>query len=118
MIKVINLLHSSAILLLHHQTLRVMENVMIWYQHQIKEAKFYRLGITAFILLVQANIIVPATLLTMGMNSASDIEFILCALFSFAVLISLLAVMPVRIIVPLFVVNVLVHVLIILSCIL
>lgn len=95
-----------------------MENVMIWYHQQIEEAKFYRLGIMAFILLVQANIIVPATLLTMGMSGAGDIEFIICALFSFAVLVSLLAVMPVRVIVPLFIVNVLVHGGIIVSCIL
>ncbi|WPP50720.1 hypothetical protein [Catalinimonas niigatensis] len=95
-----------------------MENAIIWYRNQIEEAQFYRLGIMAFILLVQANIIIPATLLVISMNNGSTIAFVSCTLFSFAVLISLLAVMPAKVIIPLFIVSTIVHVFIIASCIL
>lgn len=92
-----------------------MESLTTWYNHKLEEAEFYRLGVMAFILLFQANIFVPVTLLAISMNDGSVIEFGICTVFSFALLVSLLGGSPARVIIPLFGVNVIVHLFIILS---
>lgn len=90
-----------------------MENLMSWYDHKLKDADFYRLGIMAFILLVQANVLIPATLLAISMNGGSSFEFAICTAFSFGLLVSLLGGAPAKFTLPLFIVSTVVHLLII-----
>ncbi len=92
-----------------------MAYLMNWYQHKLEHADFYRLGIMAFVLLVQANVLVPATLLAISMNSGSTIEFGICAIFSFALLATLLSGASVRITIPLFLISTVIHLYIIFS---
>ena len=86
-----------------------MDNLLNWYNNACEEASFNRLGVMAFVLLIQTCVIVPATLLLIGLNGNNSIEFALTAIFSFAILVSLLADMPSKIILPLFAVSILVH---------
>lgn len=86
-----------------------MENLLNWYNNTCEEASFNRLGVMAFVLLVQTCILVPITLLLVGMNGNNTIEFVLMAVFSFAILVSLLADMPSKIVLPLFAISTLVH---------
>lgn len=113
-----------------------MENILNWYQHKVQNTdwssnrigsllslynnkmrnlEFYRLGVMAFILLVQANILVPVTLLAISMNGVSSLEFGLCATFSFGILVALLGGAPVKVTIPLFIVSTVIHLYIILS---
>lgn len=91
-----------------------MENLTNWYSNKCEEAAYNRLGVMAFILLVQTCIIVPATLLAISMNGNNGVEFALIAIFTFSVLVSLLGDLPSKIVIPLFVVSTLVHLAIIL----
>ena len=92
-----------------------MDNILSWYDRKLYNIEFYRLGVMAFMLLVHANIIVPATLLAISMNSGSSIEFGICAVFSFALLGALLSGVKVKKTIPLFLFSVVVHLYIILS---
>lgn len=92
-----------------------MENLVNWYSNKCEEASFNRLGVMAFVLLVQTCIIVPATLLSISINGNSSMDFVTMAIFSFAILVSLLGDLPAKIILPLFAVSTLVHLIIILT---
>ena len=92
-----------------------MDNLLNWYNQQCEEGSFNRLGVMAFVLLVQTCVIVPATLLTISMNGNNLIEFALMAILSFSILVSLLADMPSKVILPLFLVSTVIHLLIILT---
>lgn len=91
-----------------------MENLLNWYNHKCEEASFNRLGVMAFVLLVQTCLIIPATLLAISMNGSNTFEFILIAILSFAILVSLLGDLPSKVILPLFAVSILIHLIIIL----
>lgn len=91
-----------------------MDNLLNWYNQQCEEANFNRLGVMAFVLLVQTCVIVPATLLTISMNGNNVVEFAIMAILSFSILVSLLADMPSKIILPVFAFSTIVHLLIIL----
>lgn len=91
-----------------------MDNLFNWYNNKCEEAAFNRLGVMAFVLLVQTCIVVPATLLSISINGNSSMDFILMAIFSFAILVSLLGDLPAKIILPLFAVSLLVYLTIIL----
>lgn len=86
-----------------------MENLTKWYDNQCDVANYNRLGVMAFVLLVQTCIIIPATLLAVSMNGNNTIEFVLIAIFSFSVLVAFLGDAPSKIFVPLFVVSTIVH---------
>ena len=86
-----------------------MENLMNWYNTKCEEANFNRLGLMAFILLVQTCIIVPVTLLLISVNGNDLIQFGLMAILSFAILVSLLGDMSSKIILPLFIISTLIH---------
>lgn len=92
-----------------------IETLRSWYDRKMTNLEFYRLGVMAFILLVQANILVPVTLLAISMNGVSSLEFGLCATFSFGILVALLGGAPVKVTIPLFITSTLVHLYIILS---
>ena len=92
-----------------------MDIILSWYTKKCKEASFNRLGVMAVILLVQTCLLIPATLLAMSMNGNSPIHFILIAVFSFALLVSLLGDMPSKVVLPVFGASVLIHLFIILS---
>lgn len=92
-----------------------MASLMNWYQLKLENVEFYRLGVMAFVLLVQANVLVPATLLAISMNSGSTIEFGICATFSFALLATLLSGASVKVTIPLFLTSTVAHIAIILS---
>ena len=91
-----------------------MDNLMNWYNDQCEDGQFNRLGVMAFVLLVQTCIIIPVTLLSISMNGNSNIGFALMAIFSFAVLVSFLGDLPIKFIIPLFALSTLVHLAIIL----
>ena len=91
-----------------------MENMLTWYNQKCEEAGFNRLGVMAFVLLVQTCIIIPASLLAISMNGNNSFEFALIAILSFCILVSLLGDMPSKIILPLFAISTLVHLMIIL----
>ncbi|WP_017730916.1 hypothetical protein [Nafulsella turpanensis] len=86
-----------------------MENLMNWYNTKCEEANFNRLGLMAFILLVQTCIIVPVTLLLICVNGNDPIQFALMAVLSFAILVSLLGDMSSKIVLPLFIISSLIH---------
>jgi len=92
-----------------------MASLINWYHHKLEGVEFYRLGVMAFMLLIQANVIVPATLLAIAMNSGSTIEFAICATFSFGLLASLLSGASAKITIPLFLVSTVTHLYIIFS---
>ena len=86
-----------------------MENLMNWYNTKCEEANFNRLGLMAFILLVQTCIIVPVTLLLISANGSDPIQFALMAVLSFAILVSLLGDMSSKIVLPLFIISTIIH---------
>lgn len=86
-----------------------MENLMNWYNTKCEEANFNRLGLMAFILLVQTCIIVPVTLLLISVNGNDLIQFALMAILSFAILVSLLGDMSSKIVLPLFIISTIIH---------
>lgn len=86
-----------------------MEHILNWYQLKLEKAEFFRLGIMAFILLIQMNVIVPATLLAISMNGGGTIALGLCAVFSFGLLVLLIGGAHPKITIPLFIVSTLVH---------
>jgi lipopolysaccharide export LptBFGC system permease protein LptF len=91
-----------------------MENILNWYNHKCEEANFNRLGVMAFILLVQTCIIIPATLLAISVGGSSLLEVTLIAVFSFSVLASLLGDLSSKKVIPLFIISTVVHLLVIL----
>ncbi len=91
-----------------------MEKILNWYNYRCEEAGFYRLGIMAFILLVQTCIIIPITLLAISMNGNNIFEFALIAILSFSILVSLLGDMSSKVIIPVFITSTVIHLLIIL----
>ena len=99
-------LKTGGLILWSHQK---TEDLMLWYRQKIKEVQFYRIGILAFTLLVQANIIIPVTLLAISMGGGSSFAFACCTFFSFLILVSQLAVMPAKITIPLFIVSTIVQ---------
>lgn len=86
-----------------------MNNLLNRYNTTCEEAGFNRLGVMAFILLVQTCIIVPATLLALIMHGGGVIGFLLMAAFSFLILAVLLGDVKVKYVFPLFAISTLVH---------
>lgn len=86
-----------------------MEKIMNWYEHQCEEASFNRLGVMAFVLIVQTCFIIPATLLSISLAEGSFLEFALMVVFSFSLLVVFLGDVTVKISIPLFVISTLVH---------
>lgn len=86
-----------------------MEHLTNWYTLKCEEANYNRLGVMAFILLVQTCIIIPATLLSISMNGNNLIEFVLIAISSFGVLVSLLGDMPSKVVLPIFACSTLIN---------
>lgn len=86
-----------------------MEHILNWYQLKLEKAEFFRLGIMAFVLLVQMNVIVPATLLAITMNGGDIIALGICATFSFGLLVLLIGGAHPKITIPLFIISTLVH---------
>lgn len=86
-----------------------MTAILNWYNDTCDEAGFNRLGVMAFILLVQTCVIVPATLLALIMHGGGVIGFTLMAGFSFLILALLLGDVKVKYVFPLFALNILVH---------
>ncbi len=92
-----------------------MENVMNWYNRQLEDANYNRLGLMAFILLVHTCLIVPATLLTICANGNDIVEFAIMGVLSFGVLAALLGDISSKITIPLFVASALIHLFIVLA---
>ena len=86
-----------------------MENLVSWYNTKCDEANFNRLGVMAFVLLIHTCIIIPATLISIGMNGNSTFQFALISIFSFGILVSLLGDMSAKIVIPVFILSTLVH---------
>lgn len=86
-----------------------MEHILNWYQVKLEKAEFFRLGIMAFVLLVQMNVIVPATLLAITMNGGGILALGTCAAFSFGLLVLLIGGAHPKITIPLFIVSTVVH---------
>lgn len=92
-----------------------MDNMMNWYNRQLEDANYNRLGLMAFILLVHTCIIVPATLLTICTNGNNIIEFAIMGVLSFGVLAALLGDVSAKITIPIFIGSSLIHLFIIFS---
>ncbi|WP_224999157.1 hypothetical protein [Cesiribacter sp. SM1] len=91
-----------------------MENILNWYNIKCEEANFNRLGVMAFVLLIQTCIIIPATLLAISTGGGSLLEVTTIAILSFSVLASLLGDLPSTKVIPLFIISTVVHLLVIL----
>lgn len=92
-----------------------MDSILSWYDKKLYGIEFYRLGVMAFMLLIHANVLVPAALLAISMNSGSSVEFAVCAIFSFSLLGALLSGAKVKFTIPLFLISTILHLYIILS---
>ena len=90
-----------------------MENFMTWYNHKMEDAQFNRLGVMAFVLLVHTCIVIPTTLLIISHNGINPINLTVIAAFSFAILFAMIAMVPVRYTLPLFVLSTIAHAIVI-----
>lgn len=79
-----------------------MENIMNWYKIQMDEAKFYRLGVMAFVLAVQMTF-VPVILFVISMYGGSAFAFAGVTICSFTLLVLLLGDVPVKVTIPVFI---------------
>lgn len=71
---------------------------------------FNRLLVMAVIIFVHTCLIIPPTLLVMLHTQAGDWPYVVVTVFSFAILVSNLAVMPTRVTVPIFAMSTLAHI--------
>lgn len=92
-----------------------MQHILNWYNRQLPEIDFHRVGMIALVLLLHMCIIVPATLLTISMNGNNIIEFTIMMVLGFSILVSLLGDMPAKVVIPLFIISTIVHIGIILT---
>jgi hypothetical protein len=92
-----------------------MENLKLWFNAKCDEANFNRLGLMAFVLLIQGCIFVPSTLLILSLNGGSTIEVATLAFLSFGLLVSFLGDLSARFIIPFFMLSGVVQLLIIFS---
>ena len=75
---------------------------------------FYRIPVMMGILLIQGCIIAPFALLSMALAEYNELQFALITVATFAILISNLAVLPQRIVIPTFTLATIIQLLIIL----
>ena len=90
-----------------------MENLANWYNKKMEVAEFNRLGVGAFILIFHTCIILPATLLALNQNDFNIILIGVITTLSFFMLFTMIAVLPTRIIVPVFLISTITHLVII-----
>lgn len=93
--------------------LKVMREIINWYNHKMADAEFYRLGVGAIVILIQTCIVIPATILIIGGTSLFPAALVVTSVFSFAILVSLIAGLSVRLTTIIFAVSILTHILMI-----
>lgn len=89
-------------------------NVLIRWGHKISSLQDYRLFTMGLILMVQANIIIPITMLVISHYGLSNLSIGICIINSFAILVSNLASDKVKYSIPIFIVSTFLHISVIL----
>lgn len=90
-----------------------MENFISWYNQKMDDAEYNRLGVGAFIILFHTCIVIPVTLLVLSYNDFNVVYIGILTFLSFAILFAMIAVMPVRMSIPLFLISTLIHIIMI-----
>lgn len=90
-----------------------MENFISWYNQKMDEAEFNRLGVGAFMILFHTCVVIPVTLLVLSYNDFNVIYIGTLVFLSFAILFVVIAVVPSRISIPLFLASTIVHIIMI-----
>jgi len=88
-----------------------------WFNHTIEQLENNRFGLLVFTLVVQGTLIAPATFFAIISTNNSMILLVLFGIMSFGVVVSNIAIAPVRVIVNIFVVSTVGHLIIIFFCI-
>ena len=86
-----------------------MKDFINWYNKNVAIAQFYRLGVSAVIILVQTCIIIPATILLLAQSEFSNIIVGLSTVLSFSILVSIISGVRIQIPIILFLFNILTH---------
>ena len=80
----------------------MVENITNWAQQS-------RLGFSAALLLIHANILTPLTAISIWLGTGSDLQIGLTVSFFFAFLVTVLSLQPIRIILGVFSLSLLIH---------
>lgn len=83
------------------------------YYGLIEDLEQQRIGVMIFVMMVQGCIIVPATLFAILNGTGSLFHMVVCGMFSFGVLVSNIAIAPIRIIVHIFVISTFAHIILV-----
>ena len=86
-----------------------MRTFQNWYQEKLEVLQFNRVGTMMFMFLFHGNVTAPATLIALFNNGADPLQFFLCIVGSFAIIVPNLSVSPMRITVPIFILGTLMH---------
>ncbi|MTI31874.1 hypothetical protein [Xanthovirga aplysinae] len=91
-----------------------MKNVISWYNDKVIDLQVNRLGVLAFMFLFHANLTAPLTLWSIHSAGNNPLQFFICVLGAFAIIIPNIAVAPVKVTIPIFLITSLSHWMIIL----